>query len=121
MERIGQSEVLHLEPDLLWEGHFTVSHKSSINRRRHRCAEDPGYSYTACIMDHVAASAGCRLDWFRGAPAAAAEEEEEVATCSSRDEVLRFHDQLMWAYNSTFLQMATKSGCWPKCEVVLIN
>ena len=64
-ERIGQSELLLLETNRQWEGSFTVTHQLHLHRDSSPCEEDPKYSYTTCILNYIAQSAGCHLDWFR--------------------------------------------------------
>ena len=72
LQLVGQTQALHLAPGRQWEGQFTVSRETNIRREQWPCAEDDGYSYTACIVDHVDRYTGCHLDWFGPAAAAAA-------------------------------------------------
>ena len=111
MQQVGQTQALHLAPGSQWEGQFTVSRETNINRDQRPCEEDDGYSFTACMFDHVDRYTGCHLDWFGPATAAA-----DVPRCSTREEVLRYNENLMWASYSTFTQIAAESGCRPKCK-----
>ena len=49
---------------------------------------EPGYSLTACMEEHLAARAGCRLDW------ADIGQGGDHAPCSTWDQIFRYQTSL---------------------------
>ena len=62
MERIGQTQKIYIPLKTEVWGSFTMVQKTHLGVSA-PCVTDSGYSYTRCMKDYVAASAGCHLDW----------------------------------------------------------
>ena len=63
MERIGQTQKIYIPLKTEVWGSFTMVQKTHLGKASAPCVTDSGYSYTRCMKDYVAASAGCHLDW----------------------------------------------------------
>ena len=61
MDQIGQTKVVISTRTELW-GSFTAMQKISLDKETDPCTNEPGYSYTNCMKNHVATRAGCNLD-----------------------------------------------------------
>ena len=61
MDQIGQTKVVISTKTELW-GSFTAMQKISLDKETDPCTNEPGYSYTNCMKNHVATRAGCHLD-----------------------------------------------------------
>ena len=112
IDRRGQIELIHLGAKTQWEGSFTVRQKTSINRDHFPCVEDPGYSYTSCMFNYISTVAGCHLDWF-----SSADLPNDLPRCSTREEIFKYSNKLMWACTTAFTKLSAESGCQPRCLV----
>ena len=63
MERIGQAKSLYIPTKTEVWGTFRAAQKTNLAKQSAPCVVDTGYSYTQCMMDYVASTAGCHLDW----------------------------------------------------------
>ena len=63
MEHIGQTKSLYIPTKTEVWGSFTAVRKINIAKKSAPCVKDPGYSYTRCMLTHLATTAGCHLDW----------------------------------------------------------
>ena len=61
MDQIGQTKVVISTKTELWVS-FTAMQKISLDKETDPCTNEPGYSYTNCMKNHVATRAGCNLD-----------------------------------------------------------
>ena len=67
MEHIGQTKSLYIPTKTEVWGSFTAVRKINIAKKPAPCVKDPGYSYTRCMLTHLATTAGCHLDWVTSA------------------------------------------------------
>ena len=63
MESIGQSNSIYIYTKKEVWGSFTVVQKTNLDKQSAPCVMDPNYSYTRCMLNHLATTAGCYLDW----------------------------------------------------------
>ena len=63
MESIGQSNSIYIYTKKEVWGSFTVVQKTNLDKQSAPCVMDPAYSYTRCMLNHLATTAGCYLDW----------------------------------------------------------
>ena len=63
MESIGQSNSIYIYTKKEVWGSFTVVQKTNLDKQSAPCVMDPTYSYTRCMLNHLATTAGCYLDW----------------------------------------------------------
>ena len=63
MERIGQTKSLFLPIKTEVWGTFTAVDNINLPQKSAPCETNPNYSYTSCMKDYVATTAGCHLDW----------------------------------------------------------
>ena len=68
MRRTGQTDPIFIPTKREMWGTFKVVHKSKHPRQSAPCVEDPDYSFTHCMMEYVANTAGCHLDWVNPGP-----------------------------------------------------
>ena len=63
MERIGQSKSIYIPIKTEVWGSFTSVHKTNLYKESTPCIRDNEYSFTYCMKNYLAATAGCHLDW----------------------------------------------------------
>ena len=63
MEPVGQTKPVYVGAGREVRGSFTAVQRTSLDTAAAPCVAEPGYSLTACMEEHLAARAGCRLDW----------------------------------------------------------
>ena len=63
MESIGQSNSIYIYTKKEVWGSFAVVQKINLHKQSAPCVMDPTYSYTRCMLNHLATTAGCYLDW----------------------------------------------------------
>ena len=63
MERIGQSKSIYIPIKTEVWGSFTSVHKTNLYKDSTPCIMDNEYSFTYCMKNYLAATAGCHLDW----------------------------------------------------------
>ena len=68
MRRTGQTDPIFIPTKREMWGTFKVVQKSKHPRQSAPCVEDPDYSFTQCMMEYVANTAGCHLDWVNPGP-----------------------------------------------------
>ena len=49
---------------ILQECSFAMIERVSISKPATPCSEDPAYSFTACVFNYIARSAGCQIHWI---------------------------------------------------------
>ena len=127
MEHIGQTKSLYIPTKTEVWGSFTAVRKINIAKKSAPCVTDPSYSYTRCMLTHLATTVGCHLDWV--SPAAG------QPPCLTWDQVLSYNSALgtvRSALSSSFhttqsnnllissklswTQMVNVTGCQAKCH-----
>ena len=63
MDRIGQTQAILIPTRSEVWGTFRAVQKINLAKQSAPCVTDPDYSYTQCMLDYVASTAGCHLDW----------------------------------------------------------
>ena len=63
MERIGQTNKMYIPLKTEVWGSFTSVHKTNLYKESTPCIRDNEYSFTYCMKNYLAATAGCHLDW----------------------------------------------------------
>ena len=66
----------------------TAVQRTSLDTAAAPCVAQPGYSLSACMEEHLAARAGCRLDW------ADSSQGENHQPCSTWDQIFRYQTLL---------------------------
>ena len=72
------------------------------------CIEANNYSYKSYMF-------GCNLDWFDPAKG------KSNLCCSTREQILRYHDKFTWALTTGWNYLSKNSGCHPKYKVRKLN
>ena len=127
MEHIGQTKSLYIPTKTEVWGSFTAVRKINIAKKSAPCVKDPSYSYTRCMLTHLATTAGCHLDWVSSAAG--------QPPCLTWDQVLSYNSALgtvRSALSSSFhttqsnnllissklswTQMVNVTGCQAKCH-----
>ena len=62
MEHLGQTKVVYVPTRTEVWGSFTAMQKINLDKRSAPCKTNPDYSYTQCMMNYVASTAGCHLN-----------------------------------------------------------
>ena len=92
MERIGQSKSIYIPTKTKVWGTFTAAQIINIDKKSAPCVTDASYSYTRCVKNYVASTAGCHLDWAdqgQGIDVGV-----DFDRCETPDQVLRYHSVL---------------------------
>ena len=63
MERIGQTKPVFVPTNTEVWGSFSLVKNSNLAKDSLPCEKEPDFSFTLCIKQFVANSAGCHLDW----------------------------------------------------------
>ena len=110
MERVGQTKNIDLELNNEIWGTFSTSQIKKLNKAEEPCVEQEDYSLTTCLMEFVASSTGCYLDWgqtFRS---------DISPPCRSLQEIIKAEQVLYTVSRLSWNKLTEKSGCYGKCR-----
>ena len=110
MENIGQAGHIDLQLNTEIWGSFTVSQITKLNKVSEPCEEDEEYSFTECLMEFVAHSTGCYLDWGLTFTSANYPVCTTLQQITSMEKLLYRISQLSWS------KLTKISGCYGKCR-----
>lgn len=127
MESIGQSNSIYIYTKKEVWGSFTVVQKTNLDKQSAPCVMDPNYSYTRCMLNHLATTAGCYLDWvnpgavnlsnpWRFECVISGVQIDDHRACVTWDQVLRYHEALNTVRKLSWTQMVNVTGCLAKCS-----
>ena len=88
MEPVGQTKPVYVGAGREVRGSFTAVQRTSLDTAAAPCVAEAGYSLTACMEEHLAARAGCRLDW------AEPDQGGDHQPCSTWDQIFRYQTLL---------------------------
>ena len=110
MENIGQTEHIELQlKNEVW-GTFTVSQIRKLNKVSDPCEEDEEYSFTECLMEFVANSTGCYLDWGQSFISA------NYPGCTTLQQIIDMEKLLHKLSQLSWSKLTKTSGCYGKCQ-----
>ena len=137
MESIGQSNSIYIYTKKEVWGSFTVVQKTNLDKQSAPCVMDPNYSYTRCMLNHLATTAGCYLDWVNPGAVNVSNSDplytfwvlrdmsimiisgvqiDDHRACVTWDQVLRYHEALNTVRKLSWTQMVNVTGCLAKCS-----
>ena len=90
MEHIGQTKSIVIPIKTEVWGTFTAAQIINIDKKSAPCVTDASYSYTRCVKNYVASTAGCHLDWVDQGVNVGVDYDQ----CVTSDQVLLYHSVL---------------------------
>ena len=110
MERIGQTKSIYVNTNSeLWVS-FTLIQKNNLNKVDSPCITDSSYSFTDCMLQYVARTSGCHLDWV------GRYQDEQCPPCRTKYDLLNYHGVLNQTSNMPWKQLTNISQCYAKCS-----
>ena len=111
-DQTGQTDPIFLPVGIDLEGSFTLTQKTSLNKRSSPCTNDPGYSFSSCIRKYIATLVGCELDWFIQTKST------NFPACSTRNHIIEFQNQAQRLHQASWHNLTSESGCQVKCTIL---
>ena len=115
MERIGQTKSISIPLRTEVKGTFTMVKKTNLDKQSVPCVKDPNYSFTHCMKQYVATTAGCHLDWDDKGGGLTGDD-HALGTCMSPDQVQQYSSVLSSISKLSWTQLVNISGCNGKCS-----
>ena len=110
MTRLGQTESIYLKTKTRLEGKFQLVERRVLNTPARPCQEDQNYSFTRCLLEFVAARAGCHLDL------AGTHILPQYPRCRSLEEIEKYSDLLEEINDYSLVRLTRETGCYGKCR-----
>ena len=110
MTRLGQTESIYLKTKTRLEGKFQLVERRVLNTPARPCQEDQSYSFTRCLLEFVAARAGCHLDL------AGTHRLPQYPPCRRLEEIEAYSDLLEEIMEYSFVKLTRETGCYVKCH-----
>ena len=105
METLGQFGPIEVLPRDQVTGTFSLNRIRNLDKADKPCEADPGYSYTACLMDFAREMSDCSVDVFAN---------DFNCTSDGLDALIK---SLVKIRTSTKKEIVKMTGCYPKCEI----
>ena len=110
MEYIGQAKPIFIPTSTEIWGNFKIVQKKNLDRDSAPCMTEPNYSFTQCMKDYVASTAGCHLSWVTKGVG------DGHSKCVSRAQVLSYQDTLTNVSKLSWMELVRVTGCSAKCS-----
>ena len=110
MENIGQTEFIDLQLNTEIWGSFSVSQIKKLNKVWDPCEEAEEYSFTQCLMEFVASSTGCYLDWGLTFVSA------NYPACTTLQQIINTEKLLHRISLLSWTKLTKISGCYGRCQ-----
>ena len=108
MEYIGQAKPIFIPTSTEIWGNFKIVQKKNLDRESAPCVPLPNYSFTQCMMDYVASTAGCHLSWVTKG--------SDGSSCTTWAQVLGYQNTLNNVSKLPWLELVRVTGCRAKCS-----
>ena len=108
MEYIGQAKPIFIPTNTEIWGNFRTVQRTNMDRESAPCVTEPNYSFTQCMMDYVASTAGCHLSWVTKG--------SDGYACTSWAQVLGYQNTLNNVSKLPWLELVRVTGCNAKCS-----
>ena len=110
MESIGQTKTIGLDLKNEVRGTFFMTQMKKLPKPEEPCEEGEEYSLTECLMEFVASSAGCFLDWGQSYRS------EKFPACRSLEEIEQTEEILLSLSKLSWNSLTQRTGCYGKCS-----
>ena len=108
MEYIGQAKSIFIPTNTEIWGNFKIVQKKNLDRESAPCVPLPNYSFTQCMKDYVASTAGCHLSWITKG--------SDRSSCTTWTQVLSYQNTLNNVGKLPWLELVRVTGCSAKCS-----
>ena len=110
MGRLGQPNTVYVNIQTEVVGEFSNVLRRTRNTPATPCVEDGDFSFTRCIMDFVARTVGCHLDWVE------TYKFPQHPPCETRDQLDRYSHQLERMMDYSWPRLTRETGCYGMCQ-----
>ena len=111
MENIGQTKPIDLEINNEIRGTFLLVQSRKINTKEAPCEERrENYSFTKCISNFAARTAGCSLNWVKSNYPGVR------PPCKSLPDILLYSEVLSNLSLYSWTELTRTTGCYGKCQ-----